>query len=70
MTVAELQKKLTGLDPKTHIVVNHEADLFEITDDVGICAGEPFRHENTRKAGFRAIHNGPAKWLFIDIDHA
>jgi hypothetical protein len=73
MTVAELQKKLDGLDPKTSIVVNHEVDtemnLLEITD-VALATGHPRRHENTRKAGFTFDKDGPATWLFINVDHA
>jgi hypothetical protein len=73
MTVAELLKKLDGLDPKTHIVVNRETDaeskLFEITN-IAICTGESFRDEKTHEARFRAIHNGPARWLFFDIEEA
>jgi hypothetical protein len=73
MTVAELQKKLEGLDPKTYIVVNREIDgemnLLEITD-ASLATGSPRRHEGTRKAGFTFEKGGPATWLFISTEEA
>ncbi|HTF69025.1 MAG TPA: hypothetical protein VK638_40730 [Edaphobacter sp.] len=73
MTVAELQKKLDGLDPTTFVVVNHEIDcemnLLEITD-IALVTGYPRRHEDTRKAGFKFDNEGPVKRLFISVEEA
>lgn len=73
MTVAELQKKLDGIDPKTHIVVSHETDdsmtFFEVTE-ASLSKGNPRRHEDTNRAGFTFDKNGSANWLFIQIEEA
>jgi hypothetical protein len=73
MTVAELQNKLEGLDPRTYIVVNHEIDgemyLLERTD-ASLATNSPRRHEDTRKAGFTFEKVGPATWLFVSTEEA
>jgi hypothetical protein len=73
MTVAELQEKLVGLDPKTHIVVNHETDgemELYVIGDVSLSKGHPRRDDGTGKTGFKFDKNGPATWLFISIEEA
>jgi hypothetical protein len=73
MTVGELKKKLAAMDDKTPVTVSLDTeegiDLFEI-DEVAIHIGDPRRHPDTRKAGFRFSGDGPAKWAFISIVEA
>ena len=71
MTVGELQKHLEGIDPQTHVIVNHGKDegmtLFEI-HHVELVIGNSSRDPNTRKAGFTFDRSGPAEWLFVTIE--
>ena len=73
MTVGELQKKLTGLDPKTYVMVSLETDrdttYFEV-NDVAIAKGQPSRDPDTHKGGFKFDRDGPTEWLFISIEEA
>jgi len=67
MTVAELRKKLEGIDPKTEIVIARETDLsLDLFDvgDVSIAVGTP-RRDAKGKARFKFEKDGPAHWLFI-----
>jgi hypothetical protein len=69
MTVAELRKKLEGMDDKTWVVILRETDtemsLYEV-GDVALHRGTPRRHEATGKALFTTSMDGPATWLFIE----
>lgn len=71
MTVGELGEKIKGLDPKTTVVAyvdrDGEIEFFEIAD-VNLSKGTPQRNEHTRKAGFRFHPDGPAEWLFIQVE--
>jgi hypothetical protein len=73
MTVQQLKDKLNGMDSKTRVVISREGDrhfdFFEISD-VSLHAGEPSRDEGTRKAEFKFDRNGPATWLFINVEEA
>jgi hypothetical protein len=73
MTVGELKDKLDRLNPKTHVVVNHETDgemeLYEVVD-VSPAKGRPRRSENTRVAEFEFDDYGPVTWLFIATEKA
>jgi len=70
MTVAELVKKLNGLDPKTRIVISRETDtsleFFEV-GDISIGVGTPSR-EDDGKPRFKFEKDGPARWLFISAE--
>jgi hypothetical protein len=67
MTVAELNEKLEGLDPKTRIVISRETDasldFFEV-GDVSIGVGTASRSDDG-KPRFRFEKDGAARWLFI-----
>jgi len=67
MTVAELKKKLDGIEPKTRIVISRETDMslefFEV-GEVSIGVGTPSRDDDG-KPGFKFEKDGPARWLFI-----
>jgi hypothetical protein len=73
MTVGELREKLDGLNPKIHVVVNHETDgemeLYEVAD-VSRAKGHPRRSGNTRVARFEFDDYGPTTWLFIATEKA
>ncbi len=72
MTVGELQKKLEGLEPKTHIVIysdtEGETEFFEVSD-ASLSRGTPKRHADG-KVGFTFDHTGPATWFFLSIEEA
>jgi hypothetical protein len=67
MTVAELAKKLEGLDPKMYVAVIHERDGesdFLDVDHVAPGVGTSFRND-AGKPGFRFDKDGLVKGLFI-----
>ena len=75
MTVGELQEKIERLDPKTTVVAYWESDgksgseFFEIAD-VSLSTGTPMRDVRTGRTGFRLQNDGPAKWLFVQVERA
>lgn len=73
MTVGELRDHLDGVDDKMQVAAYRElddrTDFFEI-GDVSEVSGEPMRHEDTRKAGFKFKEGGPTRWLFISLEEA
>lgn len=70
MTVAELQKAIQGLDPKTYIAAYRETkngtEFFDIAQAT-VSTGTPKRHPDGT-VGFTFSHDGPAKWLLITIE--